>query len=185
MTPEQIQELLVGDEHLTYENIGEDLSSRNDSFDKNATLFCPDDNGNLMPICNNPIPIRTTLAERSWLYYYLQKPEAKLFSDEDIINILMKNLAQNTKDYPLNDNTFTIKEINTEKEKQYSSYNVLCFRSTLKRCTKSDTLLQIITHQTGLRIKIKSLFRLDLNTTDRLTIYMSPYMILLKKEVLS
>lgn len=132
MTPEKIKGLLVGAEKLTYEDISEELSNQKDTLEENAVLFCPDDNGNLLPICNNPLPIRTTMAERAWLYYYLQKPEAKLFLDDETINILNKALSHNAMDYPLNDNTFVIKEISTEKEKHYSSYNILNFRTFLK-----------------------------------------------------
>ena len=117
MTEEELQTLLIGTNLLTKEDFTKGLSNQKEKSNENALIFNIDKDDCLIPIINIPIPVRATRAERAWLYYYIQKPEAELFLDKDVIDTLKKSLEVDDYNlvYPLNDSTFETKDFYIKK----------------------------------------------------------------------
>ena len=111
-TEEDMKEILIGENQLTYDDITEELSNSKKDVNENALLFTKQKDDSLLPICPIPVPVRATKAERAWLYYYIQKPEAKLFLDDNTLGFLKTALEADKyhEAYPLNDKTYDVRE---------------------------------------------------------------------------
>ena len=139
LSSKEMHDILVGiddKEPLTYPDLVSELSNSKELPYQNAGILYDDvEQDVLVPLNKHPLPIRATLAERAWLYYYLKQPEAKLFLSQPEIDTLLKELRffgiENN--YPLNDSTFTVRELNRNAApKSYSDEEIDRFRTILQ-----------------------------------------------------
>lgn len=129
----EMNNTLIGKDLQTYEDLIAELTNQKENINDNALVFHLDEAGNIIPLSTIPIPIRTTKAERSWLYYYLNKPETLLFLDNTTIQNLKTALEKDGyhKFYPLNDKTYTVREYYENKTGNISPDIIQTFRVIL------------------------------------------------------
>lgn len=134
MSEEDLHDLLIGKEKLTDTDFVEKLSNLQNNPKDNGLIFFNDENDVLTPICPIPVPVRATKAERAWLYYYIQKPEAALFLESDILSRLKKELEKDGYNnmYPLNDTSFEAREFNSKRTTKFSMSQKNSFRIILR-----------------------------------------------------
>jgi hypothetical protein len=95
ISPDEMAATLMGTSHNTFKEIINALLNKNgnglDPQQPNADLFFTK-NKRLLPIRNNYVPIRLSVAEKAWLFYILQDEKAQLFLDNETINNLITEL---------------------------------------------------------------------------------------------
>lgn len=130
---ENLHNILVSDKKLTEEGFVDKLSNFSKDINENAAIFQINDKEQLISISKVPVPIRATYAERAWLYYYLDKPETKLFLDDEVIYKLKKALEKTDigHSYPLNDSSYTVRHVQKSELKLTSEF-IQNFKTILK-----------------------------------------------------
>lgn len=95
LTGSELSAELLGTNQHTFEEIIIALLNQNehglDPKQPNANLFI-NTNNKLLPIRNNYVPIRPSIAEKAWLLYILNDEKAKLFLDDAVIERLSNEL---------------------------------------------------------------------------------------------
>ena len=99
LTEEELKQALSGEAQSTYEEFLNAItnSTPNDEEYDASLLF--NHEGKMQPIRQIPIPIRTTIAEKAWLYYILQDNKSQLFLAPELrsklIDLLEQSLTKN------------------------------------------------------------------------------------------
>lgn len=95
LTEEELSAELLGTAQNTFDELIAALLNQNknglDPKHPNANLLIKS-NHKLLPIRNNYVPVRLSVAEKSWLLYILHDEKAELFLDKDIIANLIADL---------------------------------------------------------------------------------------------
>lgn len=131
LTPEQLKnDLLTDSKNNTFKEFIDALLNKNpdglNPMHPNADLlFMSDDK--MMPIRENYIPIRTSFAERAWLYYILQDSKTSLFLDEEVRNKLIKSLDKGLS-YPISDSYIDIRHFSNQSKAFFNKEVIKCFK---------------------------------------------------------
>lgn len=150
LTPNELTDLLLGTTQNTFkELISAILNKNSNSFNSkqpNADLFFLNDEEKLLPIRNNYIPIRPSIAEKAWLLYILKDPKAKLFLDENILYKLISTL-ENDINLPKIEKCIDIRKLTTcENKDTYTDLNIKDFKCIITAIKEHKEL--IITNTT-------------------------------------
>lgn len=135
ISPEYMSLILAGDTHNAFKEIIDALLNKNengiDAKQPNADLFFTRDN-KLLPIRNNYIPIRLSVAEKSWLFYILQDEKSQLFLDKEIIDKLLSELKDDLS-LPVISKCIDIRSLGTNKSNAlYSDENKASFKKIIQ-----------------------------------------------------
>lgn len=113
LTEAELKQALAGESQSTYEEFLKAITNstqKDDEYDASLLFNCE---GKMQPIRRIPIPIRTTIAEKAWLYYILQDNKSQLFLSSELknklINALEKDLSNNR--YALNNNYLDVRQL--------------------------------------------------------------------------
>lgn len=116
LTPEELEYQLLGTSQSTFEEFIHAVLNQSVFPNHNAGLLYKDDQNKLQPIREVPIPVRASIAEKSWLYYVLQTSNSDLFLNSELKQKLLDALLKDIsfKDYPLQQHYIDIREFSTE-----------------------------------------------------------------------
>lgn len=142
LTPEQLKEELLGTSQNTFEEFINALLNKNteglDAKSPNAELLYLS-NEKMMPIRENYVPIRTSFAERSWLYYILQDSKSSFFITEELrhqlISILDKGIA-----YPITDDYIDVRKLSTTESTRPNAESIDSFKKIVSAISEHKHL---------------------------------------------
>jgi hypothetical protein len=119
LTSSELKNELVGSSQSTYDEFLKSITNNTDSDDDYVASLLYNKDGKMLPLRQVPVPVRPTIAEKSWLYYILLNDKSYLFlSDElrsKLIEILENDFA--SKSYSISNNYIDIRQL--------SPYNIL------------------------------------------------------------
>lgn len=114
LSPEQLSNQLLGTSQNTFKEFIDALLNKNtnglDLKNPNAELLYMDKNSKMVPIRENYIPIRTSIAEKAWLYYILKNHNSSLFISDELRNDLCYILETNM-NFPYLDDCVDIRKL--------------------------------------------------------------------------
>ena len=133
LTEEELSAMLLGDAQNTFNELIVALLNKNtnglDPKYPNANLFL-ESNGKMLPIRNNYIPVRMSIAEKAWLLYILQDEKSKLFLDEDVIIDLISDLKTNLS-IPDISKCIDVRNLGNNELHTYSNNTIILFRTII------------------------------------------------------
>lgn len=113
LTEIELKQALAGESQSTYDEFLKAITNstlNDDEYDAALLFNCE---GKMQPIRKIPIPIRTTIAEKAWLYYILQDNKSQLFLSSELRNKLINTLEkdQTNSSYSLNSNYLDVRQL--------------------------------------------------------------------------
>lgn len=134
LTPDQLQALLSGSSQSTFEEFILALANKNTNADEyNASLLyeCEE---SILPLRQVQVPIRTTIAEKAWLFYILQNSKSDLFLDVEFKNKLIKSLDKDicSGAFPIQSQYIDIRDLSPENHLNITSELITNFKAIVK-----------------------------------------------------
>jgi len=131
LTPEQLQSLLSGSSQSTFEEFILALSNQNTNADEYNASLLYECEGAMLPLRQVQVPIRTTIAEKAWLFYILHNSKADLFLDfelkKSLINSLEKDICSRT--YPIQSQYIDIRDLSPENRMSITTELIVIFKA--------------------------------------------------------
>lgn len=166
-TPDELSSLLRGTTQNTFEELIQALLNKNsnglDSKSPNVDLFYINDEDKLLPIRENYIPIRPSIAEKAWLLYILKDPKASLFIKKEKIKKLIQILSKET-NLPIIEDCVDIRNLsNSAAKPEYTAETIETFKCIVSAICQHKELIvtntafdgQIFENQTVLPYKLE------------------------------
>lgn len=113
LSPAELERTLAGDSQSTYEEFLKAITNTTDNENEYDASLLYNSNNKMQPLRQIPIPIRTTISEKAWLYYILQDSKADLFLSEELKNKLIEALDEDLSNssYSISNNYVDIRQL--------------------------------------------------------------------------
>ena len=137
LNPESLREQLIGSTQNTFEEFINSLVNKYDGLSTkspNADILY-ESNGKMLPIRQNYIPIRTTFAEKAWLFYILKNSKADLFLDSDVKEKLINALSSSI-DSPIKEDYIDIRNFSDANSLEITPDMISNFRNIVTAITE-------------------------------------------------
>ena len=113
LSPAELERVLTGDSQSTYEEFLKAITNTTDNENEYDASLLYNSNNKMQPLRQIPIPIRTTIAEKAWLYYILQDSKSDLFLSKELKDKLILTLDEDLSNssYSISNNYVDIRQL--------------------------------------------------------------------------